>query len=100
SLFVSHHGAVWCAVCDAVLIARLPEDFITAEESQTYPSIACCFNVGPLRPRPIFVVAGRDKNLVILQECTGTVSINTRDVADVVSVRFQEFNQLKFRAEE
>ena len=84
----AHRGA---GAVDAVLETGLPECLVAAEEGQVDALVARGLDVRPLAGRPVLVVTDRQERLVLLEVVDAqTVGVNTRQIADVVAVRFQE----------
>ncbi len=64
--FIAHEGAIRSAgAVDARLPAGLPEHLVAAEEGQVHPRVPRHLDVGPLCAGPVFVVADREKDLML-----------------------------------
>src|SRR5262249_28520988 len=74
---------------DAVLPARLPKAFIPTEKRQADAGVAGGLDVGALVGRPVFVVAHRQEDLVVLDLAAPAGAVHVGKVADVVAVGLQ-----------
>src|SRR6185437_15879929 len=93
SFFVGNECAIGNGrTVDAVFPTRLPKDFIAAEESQIYASIARGFNICPLASRPVLVVTDGHENPVIEDQRATSIGIDSREITDIVTVGLQPPN--------
>ena len=77
-----------CAV-DAVLPARLPEDFVAAEERQIQTCREIGFDVVAQWTGPIFVVTNRDIDLVVHNQAGVPDAVHVCEVGDIVAILFK-----------
>ena len=81
--------------------AGLPIHIVTAPEQQVNTGIACFFDIVTLVAGPVFIMADRDKRSVLLEVIRAKpVSIDTRDVSNVVAVLLQPRDRRIIRPEQ
>ena len=74
----------------ALLPTGLPEHLVAAEKGEVNARVTGGLNVSPLVARPVLVVANRQEQAVLQDLLTAAVTVDTGEVADVVSVRLEK----------
>ena len=80
--------------------ARLPVDLVAAPEGEVDAGVARRLDVGPLLPRPVFVMADAQEHLVVLDQAAEAVGIHAGHVGDVVAVLLQPLDGRVLDAED
>src|SRR5439155_7251880 len=80
--------------------ARLPEHLVAAEEREVDSRGACGLHIRSLLSGPVFVVAGGEEHLVLLDQAAASRTVDAGRIRDVVTGSLEEADHRVLRSED